>query len=206
MSTPSMLRQEPVSTPSFSANTMVGKLYSSRRREAVRPITPGFQPSPRTIRMRWAEKSKFLSCSSAAARISRSTLCRRAFSCSSSSAWATARKGSSWVSSSNERRAEPSRPPAFSRGAMRKAMPSLVSAPGSMRALSISAASPGRTWPALMRFRPRCTMARFSPVRETTSATVAMAARSMRAMAASSPPSACTSLKATPAPQSQGKG
>ena len=49
-------------------------------------------------------------------------------------------------------------------------------------------------------------MARFSPVRETTSATVAMAARSMRAMAASSPPSACTSLKATPAPQSQGKG
>ncbi len=67
-------------------------------------------------------------------------------------------------------------------------------------AFSISAFTPLRG-DALMRSSPRYTMARFSSFSGTTSATVAIAARSISAMAASLPPSAQTSLNATPVPQ-----
>ena len=72
-------------------------------------------------------------------------------------------------------------------------------------ATSISAAMPVRGAP-LMASSPSFTMARFSPVSGTTSATVASAATSTQGMAAASPPSAHTSFQATPAPHRYGKG
>ena len=73
-------------------------------------------------------------------------------------------------------------------------------------AVSISASSPGRRGALLMASSPSFTMARFSPVSGTTSATVASAATSTQGMAAASPPSAHTSFQATPAPHRNGNG
>ena len=153
----------------------------------------------------WAAKLKPLSWASASARICVSTVLRRVFSASRVAASAWARAGSVSMTSASERWAEPSLPPAFSRGANWKAMDVAVTGLSASPAASISAATPG-LGPALMASRPNLTMTRFSPVSGTTSATVASAATSTQGIAAPWPPRAHTSFHATPAPQSDGKG
>ena len=103
---------------------------------------------------------------------------------------------------------EPNRPAALMRGASVKARLVAVSVFPCIPVSSSSASKPGRSVLASNR-NPCCTRKRFSPVRETTSATVAIAAKSPNCSNAKviSPPSiAATSFNASPAPQNSENG
>ena len=112
-------------------------------------------------------------------------------------------------SKSTAKKGQPIRPAALMRGAREKLIKEAVMGFSLMRDSFSSMASPTRRVLG-MRFSPKVTMERFSPVSCITSATVPMAARSAysssSASCRSAPPKASTSFSATPTPASSRKG
>ena len=162
----------------------------------------------------WMRVAAGVTVTSTAARASTSA----AFSRSRRS-WLAASRASAWrfassaVVASRSRAAStasPTRPAAFSRGAMANDTVSRSTAAAATFARSRIAAIPGRGATRRMA-RPRRAMARFSPTIGATSATVPIVARSASARAAAGPPgrsfsSAPAILKATPLPASRRSG